>query len=137
MESDWQNSVFLIICDSAMARLGDEWGFGRVAGVTYFDETCSRVIRSHMAYYQLILQFTIIIYAIQVSVILSIFAFYNLKAKSFIITMGHNESRCEYTEGTMLSIPLQTPQSLQQHCYNSVHPSGIIMSRCDRAKNFE
>jgi hypothetical protein len=31
MESDWQNSIFLIICDSAMARLGDERGFGRVA----------------------------------------------------------------------------------------------------------
>lgn len=36
MDSDWQNRFFLIICDSAVSRLGDEWDSGRVVGVTYF-----------------------------------------------------------------------------------------------------
>lgn len=65
MESDWQNSVFFIICDGAVSRLGDEWGFGKIAGLTYFDGVCSRVLQSQ-AYCQFILQFTIIIYTIQV-----------------------------------------------------------------------
>lgn len=34
MESDWQNSVFFIICDSTVSWWGDEWGFGRVAFLT-------------------------------------------------------------------------------------------------------
>jgi hypothetical protein len=34
MESDWQNSVFFIICDRAVSWWGDEWGFGRVALLT-------------------------------------------------------------------------------------------------------
>lgn len=36
MDSDWQNRFFLIICDNAVSRLGDEWDSGRVVGLTYF-----------------------------------------------------------------------------------------------------
>lgn len=75
MKSDWQNSVFFILCDSAVSRLGDEWDFDRVAGFTYFDEVCSRVVQSHMAYCQLFYSLRSL-YTLQMSVIRSIFTLY-------------------------------------------------------------